>query len=123
MGKVVKGCGTLSLMRILGKKWSIPILELFFSERYSELHFNAIQSRVGNITPRNLSQSLEELNRAGILSKTTGDDGPIYYLTENGYSLQKFVTGAKELGISIYGMDPFCVNRKCVDCAKFRNSS
>lgn len=122
MEKDKNECRTLSLIHLVGKKWTVPIMELFPPKAHAMLHFNSIQSRTG-MTPRTLSKSLDELCAAGIISKSKDYSGYAgYYLTGNGAVLQTFIRSAKELGIQLYGIDRSCTDRKCADCAIFESS-
>jgi DNA-binding HxlR family transcriptional regulator len=121
MARTVGNCQAFSLIHLLGKRWTIPIVELFEPTRHSEMHFNEIQSRLTNITPRILSASLEELCDAKIIEKSERDFGYRgYYLTKHGIALQNFIQTGKELGVDIYGIDSRCLSRKCAECESFR---
>ncbi len=119
MAKVEEVCPTLSLVHIMGKHWTIPVMEEFRS-RLEEVQFNVLQSELDEITPKNLSQSLKELCAAGLLKKAEErNNGAVhtsYSLTAKGVAFQKLIKSAKELGVCIYGVDPACVNRRCIDC-------
>jgi DNA-binding HxlR family transcriptional regulator len=124
MARTEEVCPTLSLVHIMGKRWTIPIMEAFESE-LDEVQFNELETELADITPKNLSGSLKELCAAGLLEKREVHERRMahtsYTLTKKGTAFQKFIHHAKELGICIYGMDPSCANRKCIDCyaAKF----
>lgn len=119
MGRNNTECPTLYLLHILGKRWTVPILENFSSTRIG-IQFNDIQISLNGITSKALSESLKELSEADILTKkeTTREEFPHteYFLTEKGVQLQRFIQGAKELGICIYGIDSSCTSRKCSEC-------
>ncbi|MGD0729079.1 MAG: helix-turn-helix domain-containing protein [Candidatus Micrarchaeaceae archaeon] len=112
-------CPTLSMMHVLGKKWTIPIIEIFDSTK-KHIKFNAMQAILGGISPKNLSRSLKELSDAELIEKHEKKENGIlhteYYLTAKGLMLKKFILDAKKLGICIYGVDSSCVNRKCSVC-------
>jgi DNA-binding HxlR family transcriptional regulator len=124
MEKMEEVCPTLSLVHIMGKRWTIPIMEAFESP-IEEVQFGELESELVDITPKNLSKSLKELCMAELLKKSeVVDKGAVhtsYALTKKGVAFQKFIRNAKELGICIYGMDSGCADRKCIDCyaAKF----
>lgn len=122
MAKTVGKCRTLALMHILGKKWSVPILEIFFSAKHSETRFNAIRSRTG-ITPKNLSEILDDLREADIIERVGKQEYEGYALTRKGVALQGFVNSAKQLGVHLYGIDPECTMRRCNECDIFRGRS
>jgi len=117
-------CPTLSLIHLLGKKWTIPIVELLSpSNKARTLQFNQMQQLLVNITPKNLSRSLKELVDANILKKSeTTTNGMLsvgYSLTEQGLVFRDFVRSSKLLGVSIYNTNPYCPNRQCNLCQAF----
>ena len=61
-------CPTLSLLHIVGKKWSIPIIELLYPSNKT-LQFNEMQHLLVDITPKNLSRSLKEMSEAKIVKR------------------------------------------------------
>ena len=119
MAKMEEVCPTLSLVHIMGKRWTIPIMEAFGSQ-LEEVQFNTLQSELVDITPKNLSSSLKELCAAEMLKKAEvvkkGAIHTSYALTKKGVAFQKFIKNGKELGICIYGVDSSCASRKCIDC-------
>ncbi len=113
-------CNTLTLMHIMGEKWTLPVLELFLSARHSEIHFNSLQARLGAITSRELSKILADMQNAGIITKSEYSG---YVLTTNGVLLQNFIRSAKELGICLYGNNQSCNTKMCADCELFNRSA
>lgn len=121
MAKSSDACPTLSLIHMMGKKWTIPIIELLYPAR-NKLSFNELQTRLGrNVTARNLSGTLKELSDAGMIKRTERKENGImhtsYSLTNKGLQLEDFIRKGKALGIHMYGMDPSCVDRRCSECA------
>ncbi len=126
MEKTAYACPTLSMVHILGKKWTIPIIESLYPSR-NKASFNNIQMRLGrNITARNLSGNLKELIDANMVKKTEKKENRIlhteYSLTKKGLALREFIRRAKELGIKLYGIDPACTDRRCSECVLFAKS-
>lgn len=124
MAKSSRNCRTLSLVRLMGKKWTIPIIEVLYPKR-NKVSFNNMQVRLGrNITARNLSKSLKELSYAGMVKRAERNERGVlhteYSLTNEGVELREFIQKAKRLGISVYGTDASCLNRRCVDCAAMK---
>jgi len=81
------GC-IASAMQIIGNKWTALILRDLFSgpKRFCEL-----ERSVGNINPRTLSQRLDDLEAAGIITKRSFAEVPPrteYTLTAKGRDLQ-----------------------------------
>lgn len=80
------GC-IATTMQIIGNKWTALILRDLFSgpKRFCEL-----ESSVGSINPRTLSQRLDDLEEYGILTKKSYAEVPprtVYSLTEKGEDL------------------------------------
>ena len=112
---------SLQLAHLLGKKWTIPLMELFLSSKYAELHFNYIQGRVPGITAHNLSNELEDLKVAGLIEKhECGSGCPVYTITRTGLAFQGVIRSIKDLGINYYGIDPSCRSKLCIDCTHFK---
>jgi DNA-binding HxlR family transcriptional regulator len=117
-------CPTLSLLHLLGKKWTIPIVDLLCpSNRTRSLQFNQMQQLLVNITPKNLSRCLKELHGAKLVKKTeTRINGVLcvgYSLTEQGLAFREFIRSSKVLGVSLYNLNPYCPNRQCNLCQAF----
>ncbi len=117
-------CPTLSLLHVLGKRWTIPILEVLRSP-CRKMQFNTIQLLLEGITPKNLSKSLKELSKAHVIKKTEIKNRGTalrteYSLTEKGTHLVGFVKSAKKLGISMYGIDAACAKNQCYKCAMIK---
>lgn len=80
------GC-IASAMEIIGNKWTALILRDLMSgpQRFCEL-----ETSVGNINPRTLSQRLDTLEEHGIITKQTYAEVPPrieYTLTQKGHDL------------------------------------
>lgn len=112
-------CPTLSLLHIVGKKWTIPIIELLYPST-KPLQFNEMQHLLVDITPKNLSRSLKELAGAKMVRRVEMTNNGLRYteytLTENGRAVERLVREAKALGICMYGTNSYCVNRQCHLC-------
>jgi DNA-binding HxlR family transcriptional regulator len=119
MAKTKSACQTLSLLHLIGKKWTIPIVELF-TPGNKKLQFGTMQQLLVNITPKNLSKSLKELYDAKIIQKVgVRQNGLLhtqYSLTTQGAELEQFIISAKRLGIALYSINEYCVKRKCYLC-------
>jgi DNA-binding HxlR family transcriptional regulator len=119
MAKSSTSCPTLSLLHVLGKKWTIPIVELLHPST-KPLQFNEMQHLLVDITPKNLSRSLKELADAKIVKRVEIRDKGVRYteysLTNDGKSVEQLVKAAKELGICMYSTNAYCVNRQCHLC-------
>ncbi len=115
-------CPTMDLLHIIGKKWSIPILEELYYSRVG-LSFNSISNSVRGATQRNLSLSLKELKDASLVYKSETSNGNIkhtaYTITDHGRVLVGAINTIKKLGTEWYGMNPRCKNFNCASCEFF----
>ncbi len=114
-------CPTLNLMRVIGKKWTIPIMEeIYFSD--GKASFNAIQDSLSGITPRMLSKSLDELRSYYLLSRSESNFGNVlhiqYELTDKGKRVADLIRDIKALGrcFYMYETNASCKDIKCSAC-------
>jgi len=125
MTKKSTSCPTLSLLHVLGKKWSIPIVELLFPADEA-LQFNEMQHLLVDITPKNLSRSLKELSEAKIVKrvevKNSGVRYTEYALTDQGKDVEQLIKAAKHLGICMYSTNEYCINRQCHLCPMLKST-
>ncbi|UCE10442.1 MAG: helix-turn-helix transcriptional regulator [Candidatus Thorarchaeota archaeon] len=99
----VEGCPVFIAAQVLGKKWSILILqEMMFPEAKDGLRFSEIQRDLDWITPKVLSQRLSELKEMGIISRTVDPDmippSVTYKLTEKGMGLRDAIVAMQNWG-------------------------
>ena len=109
-------CPLLSLQRLLGKKWTLP---LFFELGNSPCSFNYLKKRTNNeINPSLLSQTLKDLERFEVISKVTNDK--VYYkLTKRGQELVEVLKSLKDWGEK-YGLaKEDCRCKSCMTCCLF----
>ncbi len=112
-------------MHILGKKWSIPILEeLYYSK--NNIQFNELNRRITGVTPKNLTSTLQELNILGLIKKmdmSIGNSKHVEYsITKSGELAISLIKTTKEYGAYITnGEDKSCRSRKCIECDNFKN--
>ncbi len=99
MSRISDNCSVQDLVHMLGKKWTIPIIEELSSGE--SMHFNGIASAIEGITPGMLAKELHELNVEGILNKKSisvnGTAYAAYSLTSKGILLAQLIDKAKEL--------------------------
>ncbi|MBD2073326.1 helix-turn-helix transcriptional regulator [Phormidium sp. FACHB-592] len=81
-------CPVEALVNIIGGKWKLPILTLFFQEtkRYGEL-----RQPLPGVTERMVTMQLRELERSGIVQRKVYAEVPLkveYSLTALGHSLE-----------------------------------
>lgn len=80
-------CGVAKTLKIIGSKWTMLILHNLFdgTKRFGEL-----QRSLEGISPKTLSQRLQELEKEGIIKKKVFAEVPLhveYSLTHKGHSL------------------------------------
>lgn len=82
-------CYVAKTLKIIGSKWTMMILHNLFE---GKKRFGELQRSLGTISPKTLSQRLQELERAGIIKKKVFAEIPLhveYNLTDKGKSLEK----------------------------------
>lgn len=82
-----RDCGVAKTLKIIGSKWTMLILHNLFS---GPKRFGQLQKLLGNISPKTLSQRLQELEKDGIVNKKMFAEIPLhveYSLTPKGKSL------------------------------------
>jgi DNA-binding HxlR family transcriptional regulator len=57
-------------LRILGKRWSVPIIKELHYKADEELGFMELRRRLSNISPKVLSQRLREMVAGDLLKRT-----------------------------------------------------
>lgn len=80
-------CSVAKTLKIIGSKWTILLLHNIFEGRK---RFGELQRALPGISPKTLSQRLQELEREGIISKKVFAEVPLhveYTLSEKGKSL------------------------------------
>jgi DNA-binding HxlR family transcriptional regulator len=115
-------CPTLNLMHILGKKWTVPLMEeLYFSK--GVVSFNSLQDVMVGITAKNLSDALKELESESLVSRSESKVGGVlhtsYKLSARGKEVASLIRQAKRLGIHLYGVNQHCDETSCKDCVLF----
>ncbi len=100
----VEGCPVYITSGILGKKWTILILQTLMAPRAKEgLRFNEIQKDLSWVSSKMLSQRLSELKDEEILTRTV-DSSTIpasvsYKLTRKGEDLRGVLTMMQQWGM------------------------
>lgn len=82
-------CPLFGLLDVVAKKWALLIIALLGNE--GEKGFNEIKAELGRISPRPLSETLKNLERLGLISKTILPTSPPttkYSLTPDGWELR-----------------------------------
>lgn len=91
--EAVEMCPVFAASRVLGKRWSILIIQVLLRPEASiGLRFNELHRELSWVSPKILTQRLRELQESGILSRTV-DASNIppavwYTLTDKGRDLK-----------------------------------
>ena len=81
-------CGVNKTLKIIGSKWAMMILHNLFD---GTKRFGQLQKTLLGISPKTLSQRLDELEKEGIINKKVYAEVPPhveYSLTKKGLSLE-----------------------------------
>jgi DNA-binding HxlR family transcriptional regulator len=82
-------CYVAKTLKVIGSKWTMMILHNLFEGKN---RFGILQRELKTISPKTLSQRLDELEKTGIIKKKIFSEVPLhveYYLTPKGKSLEK----------------------------------
>lgn len=91
-------CAVAKTLKIIGSKWTMMILHNLFEDKN---RFGELQRSLGTISPKTLSQRLQELEKDGIITRKVFAEIPLhveYSLTEKGKSLRKIFKGLADWG-------------------------
>lgn len=81
-------CGVVKAMKIIGSKWTMLILHRLCS---GTMRFGQLQRTLQGISPKTLSQRLQQLEKEGIVQKKVFAQVPLrveYSLTPKGITLK-----------------------------------
>ncbi len=84
-----ENCAVAKTLKIIGSKWTMLILHNMFEGRK---RFGELQRSLEGISPKTLSQRLQELEQDKIISKKVYAEVPLhveYNLTDKGKSLRR----------------------------------
>ena len=89
------GCPLVEFFAILSGKWALPVAyELL--ESTVPLRFSALHRAVGSITQKELSKTLKEFERCGLVKRTVFAEVPLrveYEMTQLGRTLKTPLAG------------------------------
>lgn len=91
-------CGVAKTLKIIGSKWTMLILHNLFT---GKKRFGELQRLLGGISPKTLSQRLQELEKEEIINKKVYAEVPLhveYSLTQKGKSLEKIFKTMEQWG-------------------------
>ncbi|MGI8420256.1 MAG: winged helix-turn-helix transcriptional regulator [Candidatus Levyibacteriota bacterium] len=81
-------CAVTKTLKIIGSKWTMLLIHNIFG---GKKRFGELQRSLPGISPKTLSQRLQELEKDGIISKKVFAEVPLhveYSLTDKGQSLR-----------------------------------
>ncbi len=93
-------CGVAKTLKIIGSKWTMLILHNLFS---GPKRFGQLQRTLESISPKTLSQRLQELEQEKIIKRQVFAEIPLhveYSLTKKGQSLGKIFDDMAQWGTS-----------------------
>ncbi len=91
-------CYVAKTLKIIGSKWTMMILHNMFE---GKKRFGELQRTLGTISPKTLSQRLDELEKARIIKRKVFTEIPLhveYTLTDKGLSLKKIFNDMADWG-------------------------
>lgn len=91
-------CGVAKTLKIVGSKWTMLVLHHLFE---GKKRFGELQRAMEGISPKTLSQRLQELEKEGIIRKKVFAEVPLhveYTLTAKGESLGEIFDKMAEWG-------------------------
>lgn len=93
-------CGVAKAIKIIGSKWTMLILHKLCD---GTMRFGALQRALPGISPKTLSERLQELEKEGIITKKVFAEVPLhveYSLTKKGISLREVFQKIEDWGNS-----------------------
>ncbi len=90
-------CCTSGIIDLIGKKWTLCILVTLGNA--GSVRFNGLLDALPGISPRTLSDTLKDLVRQGILTRTVFPEAPPrveYALTDQGRALRSLIAPLME---------------------------
>lgn len=111
-------CPVIEASNILGKKWTVPIIEDIALGNF--IGFNDFARRIKSITSTRLSGHLKELEASGMIRKLPARQGSTtrYALTEKGASFHRLIQEIKQWSIRWNDVPSFCLAASCAECGK-----
>jgi DNA-binding HxlR family transcriptional regulator len=91
-------CAVAKTLKIIGSKWTMLILHNLFE---GKKRFGELQRALGTVSPKTLSQRLQELEKDGIITRTVFTEIPLhveYNLTQKGLTLKKIFKDLADWG-------------------------
>lgn len=96
----------LAMQDLIGRKWHLILVSHLL--RAGSLGFSDLEKRIDGISAKVLSESLSDLNRAGVVDRRVRSEQPIrvdYSLTERGEALEPVVESVLVWGTNYLGCE------------------
>ena len=112
-------CPVFRMSSLVGKRWTIPLLEEIGTGK--GIGFNSLSRSLRNVTPKVLSQRLQQLEKEGIVSRHSESNPPRtnYTLTSRGEKLLGLVAAMKAWAEEEHQSIEGCSKRNCTECPFF----
>ncbi len=114
-------CLTLQAADLVGKKWTVSLIQQV--SLYGDEGFNSLLRRMKDISPKLLSQRLNELEQLELLEKTVINDKverTSYRLTTKGMELNDILKSLKTWNLKYSGGSSECLEGECVNCGFYQ---
>ena len=116
----MKTCLVSNVTNIVGKKWTFILLQEI--AQHQEEGFNALFRRLRKISPKVLSQRLNQLEQGEMIKKKTHtlnhQQRTTYSLTEKGEEMYKITRGIKTWAEK-YDPSLKCTTLSCTECSRY----
>ncbi len=109
-------CPLRYLLKLLGGKWKLPIICILAGDK--PLRYSTIKRRLGDITNMMLSQSLKELEEAGLVKRKQFNEIPPhveYSLSDKGRSILPTLGDIVKWAVDDMKIDTGC-GPNCENC-------
>ncbi|HLD15167.1 MAG TPA: helix-turn-helix domain-containing protein [Candidatus Nanoarchaeia archaeon] len=109
-------CTFLPLTNIAGKKWTFAILQQIALN--NTLSFNVVHKKILRITPKILSQRLQELEKNQLIKKREKNTSrrTSYSLTQRGKEFYEILISMRKWNEKYLPIKQQCNNRECASC-------
>ena len=116
----VETCPTFAVADLLGKKWTLPLLQQI--ELHGGKGFNELLRRMRKISPKIMAERLKVLEQHSIIKKeTVGKDAArtVYGLTQKGRELQAIIIQFRLWSEKHSNTLAGCAQKECVVCEQY----
>jgi len=121
-GVKMNKCPTHNLLNILGKKWTLVIMQELYLNK--GIRFNLLLKKFSRLTPKILSQKLKDIEKEGLIIKQV-DSSKIkttkYSLTKKGEEFKAIADSIKSWNAKYFDKKLRCNQiEECIKCQSFR---